>query len=101
MIGGLLVLPWLFFGHTGVFLFARILRVFLDMVLVFFSSSFGIEWTTGACAQLAFLYSDFYSPRGHGWPMLCFWGLRSSEPRGWIFVCFVCLVFLFHGDLIH
>ena len=35
---------------------------FLDMVLVFFLSSFlGIEWTTGARSQLVFLYSEFYS----------------------------------------
>ena len=35
---------------------------FLDMVLVFFLSSFlGIEWTTGARSQLVFLYSELYS----------------------------------------
>ena len=29
---------------------------------------------------------------GLGWPMLCFWALRSSDPRGWLCVLFVFCV---------
>ena len=40
------------------------------------------------------LYASCFSV-GHGWPRLCFGGLRSSEPRGWLcfYVFAVCLHF--------
>ena len=41
------------------------------------------------CGFVFFLFSE-----GLGWPMLRFWGLRSSEPRGWLLV-FWCVSILF------
>ena len=46
------------------------------------------------CGFVFFLFSE-----GHGWPMLCLWGLRSSEPRGWLLV-FGCVSFLFSFFLV-
>ena len=42
------------------------------------------------CGFIFLLFSE-----GHGWPMLRFWGLRSSEPRGWLLV-FWCVSILFY-----
>ena len=55
-----------YLGIQGFFFFLSASSVFFwTWCWFFFSSSFlGREWTTGACAQLVFLYSEFYSILG-------------------------------------
>ena len=81
-----------FWAYRGFFFSARILRVFLDMVLVFFFSSFlGIAWTTGACAQLAFLYSEFYSTLGAMDGPCCVFGGSGVLSQGAGSLCVLCV----------
>ena len=84
---------WFLVGIARVFLVSSF-HVLVGCVLGFFFLFLG-----GLSCFVPFV-SSFLSFWGHGWPLLCFWGLRSSELRGWLFVCFL-VFWLFHGDLIH
>ena len=86
---GVLALIW---AYRGFSFSVRILRVFLTMVLVFFSSSFlGIEWTAGACAQLGFLYFDFYSILGAMGGPCCVFGGSGVLGQGAGSLCVLCV----------
>ena len=96
MIGGLLVLMVLiraYRGFSSFLLFSvRILRVFLDMVLVFFLPSFlGIEWPISARSQLVFLHSEPYSIIGVMGGPCCVFGGSGVLSQGAESLCVLCV----------
>ena len=65
---------------------------FLDMVLVFFLSSFpGIEWPTSARSQLVFLYSEPYSIIGVMGGPCCVFGGSGVLSQGAGSLCVWCV----------
>ena len=71
---------------------AGILWFFLaDSLLVSLGLSLSLLVPSFLINSFVGLYASCFSV-GHGWPRLCSGGLRCSEPRGWLWFFFMCLL---------